>query len=127
MYAHEVIPGQTFKVIKTGVEFVRVRPEDTRPHGSAVSVRPAGESDAMVLHVANYEPVELTANANCLAGMKCPKCGSLGPFGIHVRAWCVMEDDGADKYTEPDWEDGDHCHCVSCDYRDTVSCFKKDA
>lgn len=129
MDAHEVIPGQTFKAVKTGAEFVRVQPKDTQPHGSAISVRPAGEPDSMVLHIDNYEPVELTANANCLAGMKCPKCGSLGPFEIQVRAWATMHDDGAEEYVEPDWENGDHCRCLGCDcdYRGSVSCFKEDA
>lgn len=33
-------------------------------------------------------------NTSCLMGMKCPKCGSLGPFGIGTFATAIVADDG---------------------------------
>ena len=53
-------------------------------------------------------------NDNCLLNMRCPNCGSLGPFWITVNASALMFDDGAEEYTEPEWDKDSYCYCPKC-------------
>jgi hypothetical protein len=50
-------------------------------------------------------------NINCLAGMKCPKCGSPEPFGIEVTMTVTMRDDGTDDYGNCEWDVSAYCEC----------------
>jgi len=55
-------------------------------------------------------------NHNCLEGIKCPICGSEGPFIIEVRTQVMMFDDGSDDYTSDIHWDGDsYMRCYRCD------------
>jgi hypothetical protein len=63
------------------------------------------------------------ANDNCLAGMRCPKCKSYGPFGIGITAWATVSDDGFDSVENGDWDQDSPCLCVNCQYQDLVAKF----
>lgn len=62
-------------------------------------------------------------NENCLAGMKCPDCGSLEPFDIQVTMIVKVEDEGTEECGDTDWSDDSHCRCRECDYTGTVADF----
>lgn len=69
------------------------------------------------------------ANENCLAGMKCPRCGWEESFYIAASAFFVMTDDGTGE-EEPDdieWTDESYCNCrnVDCTFVGKVRDFKK--
>ena len=53
-------------------------------------------------------------NSNCLAGMRCPNCGSEGPFEIAVKASARMTDEGCEAVHEIDWTDASPVACVAC-------------
>ena len=69
-------------------------------------------------------------NANCLAGMKCPTCGSYGPFRIMVTqsGMTLVSDDGTDDiHGDTTWDDDSDCECTDCsheakagDFRDVI-------
>jgi len=63
-------------------------------------------------------------NSNCLAGMKCPKCGSLEPFDIHAEVICKVYDDGTDEYGDVEWQDDSLCRCSKCNALGTVAGFQ---
>ena len=63
-------------------------------------------------------------NTNCLEGMKCPKCGSLGRFHIAGTATFLMSDDGCDETDGIEWEDASSCVCRACTHAATVADFK---
>jgi len=63
-------------------------------------------------------------NENCLEGMKCPNCGSLGPYKIVSSCWAVWTDEGTRDYTEFEFGDEDACICLNCEYNATVNCFE---
>ena len=64
-----------------------------------------------------------TTNTNCLAGLRCPKCGALEPFYIAASCWATMFDDGSDATEEIAWDDGSACRCISCRFAGTVAAF----
>ena len=68
---------------------------------------------------------ERTENDNCLAGMKCPECGSLEPFEIHSQSMCTIYDSGTTRHRDIEWEDDAVCVCVGCKYLGTVARFKR--
>ena len=57
---------------------------------------------------------EKTKNTNCLVGMRCPKCGSLGPFTIRVACTATVYDDGVEDTCDFNWKAGSYCVCVEC-------------
>ena len=66
------------------------------------------------------------ANKNYLAGMRCPACGSVGPFYIGVSCTVKVADDriiweGGD----PHWSDGSDCICAACNHLGLVLEFKE--
>lgn len=67
-------------------------------------------------------------NENCLIGMKCPECGSEGPFKISVRAWATVHDDGTDEDEAVEWDDDSACICkeYGCSFRGKVRDFKEE-
>lgn len=63
------------------------------------------------------------ANTNCLAGMKCPKCGSEGPFDISVQAFARVHDDGVDEVWDFEWQNESPCDCRECKFEGKVEDF----
>lgn len=63
-------------------------------------------------------------NENCLAGMRCPKCGSFEPFYIMGVALFEVHDDGIEECLEPEWEDGSYCRCRECEFTGQVKDFE---
>lgn len=67
------------------------------------------------------------SNENCLAGMRCPKCGSYGPFGISVSGWANdCTDDGIDDVAEIEWDGNSCCLCKACMFSGIVANFDED-
>jgi hypothetical protein len=63
-------------------------------------------------------------NTNCLEGMRCPGCGSDGPFRISATVLVLVEDDGpADDLSGSEWDDGSYCECDACDHSGIVNDF----
>jgi hypothetical protein len=61
------------------------------------------------------------ANVNILEGMRCPQCGSEGPFRIRAEVLVLIDDDGTlDDLSGSDWEDDSLCECDACDHSGTV-------
>ena len=55
-------------------------------------------------------------NTNCLIGIKCPDCGSEGPFIIEVRTQVLMTDDGSeDCDSDHHWDSLSYMRCYECD------------
>ena len=59
-----------------------------------------------------------TTNVNCLAGKRCPKCGSYGPFEVQVLLRVLLYDEGTDDADDSSIEyDGDAAAvCYACRY-----------
>ncbi len=53
-------------------------------------------------------------NTNCLAGIKCPKCGNEAVFAITAQVWCIVEDDGVIDYEDHEWDDDSIISCRAC-------------
>lgn len=74
-----------------------------------------------------YAEAARTENTNCLAGMKCPKCGALEPFDILAQTTIMMFDDGTNP-DEPqgdlEWDNESPCMCLSCRHQGKVRDFK---
>lgn len=68
---------------------------------------------------------ERTENDNCLAGMKCPECGSLEPFDIHAQVVAKVYDDGTDEHRSVEWSDESLCRCCDCGHLGTVAGFRE--
>ncbi len=55
-------------------------------------------------------------NSNCLEGIKCPSCGSEGPFIIEIKTQVLMYDDGAeDCDSDHHWDKDSYMRCYECD------------
>lgn len=55
-------------------------------------------------------------NTNCLIGIKCPSCGSEGPFIIEVRTQVLMYDNGSeDCDSDNHWDSLSYMRCYECD------------
>ena len=65
-------------------------------------------------------------NTNCLEGMKCPKCGSGGPFKIEATSIFTIYDDGTEDHSDVNYNGESFCQCYGddCDYESTVNGFK---
>ena len=63
-------------------------------------------------------------NTNCLEGMKCPKCGSLGSYTIGVTATVRVSDNGTDECGNIEWTDDSFCECDDCGHCGIVKDFK---
>ena len=62
-------------------------------------------------------------NENCLAGVKCPKCGNEGKFFIHASAEFEVTDDGTDLYSGVGWDENSCIRCADCGHNGRVSDF----
>jgi hypothetical protein len=63
-------------------------------------------------------------NTNCLAGLKCPKCGSLGPLWIQCSVAVVVHDDGTDEECAHEWDDKSACSCRDCKLNGKIKDFR---
>jgi hypothetical protein len=63
-------------------------------------------------------------NTNCLEGMKCPNCGSEGPFTVAVTGWTKVSDDGTDHVEDVEWEDDAKTYCTQCPREGTWESFR---
>jgi hypothetical protein len=55
-------------------------------------------------------------NNNILMGIKCPACGSEGPFFIEVKTQVLMSDDGSDDSDgDHHWDGDSYMRCFDCD------------
>ena len=63
------------------------------------------------------------ANKNCLAGMRCPACRSLGPFHIVATAFFEVSDAGTESHNGVEWDADAVCSCDACHERGTVRSF----
>lgn len=64
--------------------------------------------------------VTCPTESNCLADMRCPRCGGYGPFYIGTQCITLVHDDG----TETDFGDTDsYCKCYECKHAGTVGDF----
>ena len=58
----------------------------------------------------NWDNVGANPNTGEFRGMRCPECGSFGPFVISARAFCdvLVHDDGSThgivSQSEPEWD-----------------------
>lgn len=64
------------------------------------------------------------ANENCLVGMACPECGSLGPFNIETTAVVTWTDDGTTDLIEPEFGPDNYIDCLECGHDGIVDDFK---
>lgn len=57
-------------------------------------------------------------NVNCLAGKRCPKCGSYGPFEVVVSMKVLLCDNGSDDSEDGtiEYDDESPAACYSCHY-----------
>lgn len=63
------------------------------------------------------------ANENCLTGMACPECGSLGPYDIAGTALFEVHDDGTEDFESVEWSADSYCRCRKCGLAATVGYF----
>ena len=64
-------------------------------------------------------------NSNCLKDMRCPECGSPGPFFITALTDFEMHDDGTESHGDIEYDDVSSCRCKNCRYAHTVGVFKE--
>ena len=71
---------------------------------------------------------EKQSNANCLHGMRCPKCRSLEPFAIGIKTTFRVYDEGTeDQLGDNEWDDDSYCECCVCVFAGTVKDFTLNA
>jgi len=71
-------------------------------------------------------------NENCLKGMRCPTCGSYGPFQFActvpglpgAKFFGEVSDDGVSGGIEWDWDDKSFIRCKACGADATVDDFQ---
>jgi len=61
-----------------------------------------------------------TKNTNCLDGLKCQKCGSLGPFRVESTCMATWDDDGIGATDGFDFSPDSFARCGECDATGTV-------
>ena len=70
------------------------------------------------------ENTEKQENENCLAGIKCPKCGHTEDFDIAIYTWVRVTDDGTEETgAAVEWDDKSPIHCRACSHAGTVKEF----
>lgn len=71
----------------------------------------------------NEEPE--TANVNCLAGKRCPSCGSFGPLEVQVSMRVLLYDEGTDNADDGsvEFDGGSGAMCYTCRYEGKLRDF----
>lgn len=62
-------------------------------------------------------------NVNCLAGKKCPKCGSYGPFYVNGSTTFKLHDDGTESHDDVEFAGGNFARCAGCGTSGAWSAF----
>jgi hypothetical protein len=64
-------------------------------------------------------------NVNCLAGKRCPKCGSFGPLEVQVSMRVLLYDEGTDDADDGsvEFDDGSAAMCYACQYEGKLRDF----
>jgi hypothetical protein len=59
-----------------------------------------------------------TTNVNCLAGKRCPKCGSYGPLEVQISMRVLLYDDGTDDADDCsiEYDENAAAVCYACRY-----------
>lgn len=68
-----------------------------------------------------------TPNTNCLAGMRCPKCGNKDEFRIEVSTIAKVTDDGIELVGDTEWSDKSFCMCPVCEHDGFAADFTQGA
>lgn len=92
---------------------------------------------AAIARLPQNEPA-VPSNSNCLAGIACPQCGSLGPFlilcgitrhGRPCQVWMAVTDDGTDYIPDVTgtvrWDADSPCVCRGCQHSGSVFDFQR--
>jgi hypothetical protein len=66
----------------------------------------------------------MSENTNCLAGIKCPKCGNEDLFTVSATCWATVTDDGIDSTSDFEWDDESVCMC-RCGHSDQMGAFRE--
>ena len=66
-------------------------------------------------------------NENCLEGLKCPKCRSLGPFNIGAFHVTTIYDDGTEEIEGVDFNNESYCECAACGFSGKAPAFKTES
>lgn len=56
-------------------------------------------------------------NVNCLAGRRCPKCKSYGPFDVVSSAVFTVNDNGTDDPRNIEWDGHNSTYCRACPFQ----------
>lgn len=64
-------------------------------------------------------------NDNCLAGFRCPKCGSEGPFDIATEDFTKWNDDGTWEQSEPSFAPNGMWYCCACKFEGKEEDFRR--
>jgi hypothetical protein len=64
------------------------------------------------------------ANTNVLQGMRCPECGSLGPFRIEIITTALVFDSGVEDMGDNEWDNESACECIECGYDGIVRDYR---
>jgi hypothetical protein len=72
------------------------------------------------------EPSE-NPNTNCLEGMRCPSCGSYGPFQMEANIVVLVSDEGTqDAGGDYEWDLDHSCKCEECSHAATIGDFTEE-
>lgn len=55
-------------------------------------------------------------NSNCLAGCRCPKCGSEGPFQVVATSVFLVSDAGTEDHRDVEYDADSPAYCSVCDW-----------
>ena len=62
-------------------------------------------------------------NNNVLAGISCPKCGSVDSFKIYASATFTVHDYGTGHFETVEWDDSAPIECLGCHHHGKVAEF----
>jgi len=74
--------------------------------------------------VGDEQEAEAEENTNCLAGMKCPKCGYTRSFHIGCSTIAEVLDSGVEDHGNMEWDAESYCLCGGCDFEGEVKDFQ---
>lgn len=63
------------------------------------------------------------SNENCLAGLRCPRCGNEDRLLIGCKVMADVTDGGADVFGDMEWDAGSPAACPACDQAGKLSDF----
>jgi hypothetical protein len=63
-------------------------------------------------------------NDNCLAGIRCPKCGFEDGFFIEGKSMFTVTDDGTEDHSDVHWDEESYCECRECSHGGKLKEFR---